>query len=326
MILRQLLILVIVTSCLIAQQKFQVNKDTSYTVYSTFEKLKGKYPFIKIVKPEIPNGVSAEYGIVYQSYGDRQLRLDIFYPSDSIKLYPAVLMIHGGGWKSGNIALLVPMAQRLATEGFVTAVIEYKLSPEAGYPAAVFDIKSAIRWLRANSEKYLIDTNKIAVLGNSAGEHLAAFVGVTNGMKKFEQLTDNQNFSSDAQAIVDIDGILDFTDPAESGKDTDVTKPSVGKLWLGYTYKENPAIWIEASPLAYVNENTPPIEFINSSFERFHAGRDEAIEILKKHNIYYEVHTLSETPHSFWLFHPWFEPTYEYVIRFLNKVLKNRKN
>ena len=326
MILRLLIILLVIFPSIIAQNNDDVIRDTSYTVYNTYRKLKGKYPFIKIIKPEIPSEISDEYGIVYQSYRERQLRLDIFYPNKSSKIYPAVLMIHGGGWKSGDRSLLVPMAQRLATEGFVTAAIEYRLSLETGYPSAVFDIKAAIRWLRANSKKYLNDTNKIAVLGTSAGGNLAALVGVTNGMKKFEQLTYNQNFSSDVQAIVDIDGILDFTDPAESGKDSDVTKPSVGKLWLGYTYKNNPAIWIEASPLTYVNEKTPPIEFINSSFERFHAGRDEAIEILKKHKIYYEVHTLPEAPHSFWLFHPWFEPMSEYIIGFLNIVFKDRKN
>ena len=301
-------------------QSGEMIRDTSYTVYSAFKKYKKNYSFIKIVKPKMPEGISAEWNVVYQTYADRKLRLDIFYPDDTDENYTAVLMIHGGGWNSGDRSLLVPFAQNLAAKGYVTATIEYRLSPEAGYPAAVYDIKSAIRWLRANSKKYLIDTNRIAILGTSAGGHLVALVGATNGMSKYEQLTDNQNFSSDVQAIVDIDGILDFTDPAESGKDTDVTKPSVGKLWLGYSYKENPGIWIEASPLTYVNENTPPIEFINSSFERFHAGRDQAIEILNKYKIYSEVHTLPGTPHSFWLFHPWFEPAVEYVTEFLHKV------
>jgi len=301
-------------------QSNEVIRDTSYTVYSAFNKYKKNYPFIKIVKPEMPDGILAKWNVVYQTYGNRKLHLDMFYPADTNKIYPAVLMVHGGGWNSGDRSLLVPLAQKLADEDYITATLEYRLSPEAGYPAAVFDIKSAIRWLRANSEKYFIDTNRIAVLGTSAGGHLAAFVGATNGMKKFEQLTDNQNFSSNVQAIVDIDGILDFTDPAESGKDTNFAKPSVGKLWLGYAYKDNPSIWVEASPLTYVDEKTPPTAFINSSFARFHAGRDEAIRILKKNNIYCEVHTLPETPHSFWLFHPWFEPTCKYVIGFLNHI------
>jgi len=310
---------------LVHSQSNEVVRDTSYTVYSTFNKLHKNFPFIKIVKPEITDGISAQWNIVYQTYGDRELHLDIFYPVDSSKTYPGVLIIHGGGWNSGDHSLLIPLAQKVAGEGYVTVTIEYRLSPEARYPAAVFDIKSAIRWLRTNSERYFVDTSRIAVLGTSAGGHLAALTGVTNGMKKFEQRTDNQKFSSDVQAIIDIDGILDFTDPAESGKDTNATNPSVGKLWLGFTYEENPEIWIEASPLTYVNKKTPPISFINSSFARFHAGRDEAIEILNKYNIYYEVHTLPEAPHSFWLFHPWFEQTCEYTLEFLNKIFKRQK-
>ena len=216
------------------------------------------------------------------------------------------------------------MAEKLSANGFVTASLEYRLSPEAKYPAAVYDIKTAIRWLRAKAGIYNIDTSKIAVLGCSAGGHLAALVGTTNGMPKFEDKISNADHSSTVQAIVDIDGVLDFTDPNESGKDNDPDKPSAGKKWLGYSYKQNPEIWIEASSLTYAGKNTPPIAFVNSSLARFHAGRDKMIEVLKKYNIYYEVHTIPDTPHPFWLFHPWFEQAFEFVVDFLNKSLKGK--
>ena len=117
----------------------------------------------------------------------------------------------------------------------------------------------------------------------------------------------NLEHSSIVQAVIDVDGILDFTDPAESGKDNDPEKPSVGKLWLGYSYKENPKIWEDASPINYVNENTPPFLFINSSIDRFHAGREVLIEKLNRYNTYSEIHTFPDTPHPFWFFHPWFQ-------------------
>jgi acetyl esterase/lipase len=258
-----------------------VQSDTSFTVYSAFDKAVKQYPYIKIVKPELPANVIAEKNIVYKSLRNRKLHLDIFRPKDGNK-YPAVLLIHGGGWSSGNKSLLVPMAEKLSTKGYVTASLEYRLSPEAKYPAAVRDIKAAIRWLRAKADVYNIDTNKIAVLGCSAGGHLAALVGTTNGMTKFEDKIGNANHSSIVQAIVDIDGVLDFTDPHESGKDKDPLKPSAGKKWLGYSYKDNPRIWVEASSLTYAGKNTPPIAFINSSLARFHAGREKMIEILKR--------------------------------------------
>ncbi len=304
-----------------AQDNF-VQRDTSFTVYSAFNKESKKYPFIKIVKSELPKNVIAEKNVVYKSL-NRKLHLDIFHPKDGNK-YPAVLLIHGGGWSSGDKSLLVPMAEKLSSYGYVTASIEYRLSPEAKYPAAVYDIKAAIRWLRAKAGIYNIDTSKIAVLGCSAGGHLAALVGTTNGMRKFEDKIGNAEHSSNVQAIVDIDGVLDFTDPNESGKDKEPLKPSAGKKWLGYSYKQNPKIWVEASSLTYAGKNTPPIAFVNSSLARFHAGRDKMIEVLKKYNIYYEVHTIPDTPHPFWLFHPWFEQAFEFVVDFLNKSLKGK--
>jgi acetyl esterase/lipase len=301
----------------------EIPHDTSYTVYSTYEKLLKDYPFIEIVTPRETSKVVLERELVYNSYGERDLHLDLFLPLEKGNgPFPGVIIIHGGGWRSGDKSMNYPMALELAVNNYVAATVEYRLSPEAKYPAAIYDLKAAVRWMKANAQHYNIDTTKIVVLGFSAGGTLAVFLGTTNGNNKFEGEGGNKNHSSDVQAIVDIDGILDFTDPAESGKDDDPLKPSVGKLWFDYSYKENPEIWKEASPVNYVNENTAPIVFINSSMERFHAGRDVMIEKLKSFNIYYEVHTIPDTPHSFWLFHPWFEKTSEFVINFLDKIFK----
>jgi pectinesterase len=119
-----------------------------------------------------------------------------------------------------------------------------------------------------------------------------------------------------------MDGILDFTDPNESAKDNDPAKRSAGAYWFGATFREAPEKWIEASPLTHVGKNTPPMLFINSALPRFHAGRDSVIAILDKYKIYTEVRTIENTPHPFWLFHPWFEPTVKFMSDFLDKVLR----
>ncbi|HSP40225.1 MAG TPA: hypothetical protein VLN46_02255, partial [Gillisia sp.] len=93
--------------------------------------------------------------------------------------------------------------------------------------------------------------------------------------------------------------------------------------WLGGLKDVNPDNWREASPLEYAGENTPPIIFINSAQPRFHAGRDDMIKILDANGIYSEIHTIPNTPHSFWLVHPWFETTVTYTVDFLNKVFEN---
>ncbi len=297
-------------------------RDTSYTVFSTYQKLIESYPFIKIVNIELPEDVALKGNIVYTTYKERELHLDLFRSISQNIASPAVILIHGGGWRSGDKSMMHPLAIKLAENGFIAVAVEYRLSPEAKYPAAIYDLKSSLRWLKENAEKYNIDTNKIAVLGCSAGGTLAALLGSTNGNNKFEGLENYLIHTSNVNAIIDIDGIIDFTHPAESGKDNDPQKPSAGKLWFGESFKENPELWFEASPLNYIDNKTPPTIFINSSEERFHAGRDEAIQKLKLYNTYYEIHTIKDTPHSFWLFEPWFTKTNKLILDFLNKVFK----
>ena len=306
-----------------------VNKipyDTTFTTYQAWDKIRKEFPQAAIVYPKLPKGVKEIRDVLYCTlpetpYGKRELHLDLFRPEKSGR-YPALLLVHGGGWRSGNKSLQVPMAQKIAAKGYVTASIEYRLSPEALYPAAVYDIKAAIRFLRANAAKFGIIADKIAITGSSAGGELAAFMGTTNGNKKFEGNQCNNGVSSSVQAVIDMDGVLDFTDPNESGKDPVPSRRSAGTWWFGASFKENPDRWIEASPITYAGKTTPPMLFINSALPRFHAGRDSLITILDKYRIYTEVHTIENTPHPFWLFHPWFEPTVQYMVHFLDKTLK----
>jgi len=298
--------------------------DSSFTPHRAWVKIKNDFPETTIVKPELPESVSEQKDIIYKTipeteYGKRELRLDLFTPTKE-GVYPAVIFIFGGGWRSGDKSMQWPLAMSVAAKGYVTATIEYRLSPEATYPEAVYDIKDGIKYLRTHAHELKIDPDKIAISGCSAGGQLAALVGVTSGIKKFDGRQDH--IPTHVHAIIDIDGILDFTDPNESGKDSDPNRPSAGKQWLGASYQEDPERWIEASPLTYIGEATPPMLFINSTLPRFHAGRDSAISIMDKYGIHSEAHTIPNTPHPFWLFHPWFEPTVMLVTNFLNKVLK----
>ncbi|MFL5772333.1 MAG: alpha/beta hydrolase, partial [Flavisolibacter sp.] len=95
---------------------------------------------------------------------------------------------------------------------------------------------------------------------------------------------------------------------------------SAATYWFGYSKKENPKLWAEASPLTYVGKNTPPTLFINSSVERMHAGRTDFLKLLNENKIYSEVKTFLDAPHSFPLFDPWFEPMVRYIDEFLKNV------
>ncbi len=291
-----------------------IPRDTSFTVNGTFIKERKARPYIQIAEPQQLKDVKSKRNFVYNVIGTRQLLADIYYPKNkSKKKVPAVVMVFGGGWKSGDKTQNIPLAQQLALNGFVALTIEYRLSPEATYPAAVQDVKAAVRWLKANAKKYNVDTTKIATLGMSAGGQLAALVGTTNGLAKFEGNGSNLHHSSNVQAIVNIDGTLAFKHPES-------VEGKVAGEWLGGMYEERADNWEEAAPLNHVDKNTPPILFINSSITRFHAGRDDMIKQLHSLNIYSEVHTLADTPHPFWFFHPWFNTVVSTTVQFLNKV------
>ncbi len=300
----------------------EIPRDDSFTVQSAAAKVLREYPEASAVVAAPTDTIVVHRDLVYASYGTRKLHLDIFRHRTITGSLPAILFIHGGGWSSGDRSMEEPLAQRLAGKGFVTATVEYRLSPEARFPAAVLDLKSAVRWLRARAAVYGIDTARIGVCGGSAGGHLAAFLGATNGDRTYDA-GDDLEHSSEVQAVVDIDGPLDLTRREESAKDTDPQKPSAGRRWIGYSYAERPDLWREASPLFHAGAKNPPIAFMNSSLERFHVGRDEMIGILTPNGIPSEVHTIPGTPHPFWLFHPWFEQTAIHVERFFARVLRH---
>lgn len=301
----------------------QIVRDTSYTINSTNLKILKKYPDVIPVEKSIPENLSTRFNLIYSDEGGRPLHLDLFAPKNKMKGgYAAVLFIHGGGWRSGDRTMDHQMAAKLASLGYVTAAVEYKLSTEALYPEAILNIKAAVKWLKENAKEYNINKNKIVLMGSSAGGQIAALAGVTAGLSRFENNINNKVENTKVEAIIDVDGVFDMTTPEESGKDTIDSKPSAVKQWLGVKYKDNPELWVEASPLSYINKNTPPVLFINSSQPRFHAGRDQAIEKMNKLKIYSEVHTIAGSPHGFWFYHPWFDELIEHTHKFLKKVLK----
>ena len=306
----------------LAQQP--VPRDTSFTTSSAFIKARKTNPGISIARPTVPPTIRSVTGLTYCTIGARALQLDVFYPAARHRQgYPAVLFIHGGGWRSGSRAQHVPMAQQLAARGYVTVTAEYRLSTETVYPAAVLDLKAAVRWLRANARAYQIDTTRVAVWGFSAGGQLAALLGTTNGDPQFETASCVGSHSSTVQAIVDVDGTLAFIHP-ESGEGDDSKGPSAATTWFGASKTEKPDLWHQAGALNHTTAGTPPILFINSSVARMHAGRDDMTRKLDAFSIYHEEHTFPDAPHPFPLFNPWFEPTLNYTAAFLDRVFKQK--
>jgi len=296
-------------------------KDTSFTNASAFNKTLKYFPQTTKVPEMHFDFVQQKKNVVYQRYGKRKMKLDVFYDKRSEKKQTAVIIIHGGGWRSGNREQHHQIAQKLASLGYVCFTPEYRLSTEALFPAAIYDIKAAIRWVRENAVKYNVNPNQIVALGFSAGGELAAFMGTTGNMPLFEGVVTRSDSNSQVNAVIDIDGTLSFVHP-ESSEGDDSKNISAGTYWFGYSRKENLKLWETASPLSYANDKTPPTLFINSSIARMHAGRDDYRKILTENGIYSEVHEFENSPHSFCLFNPWFEPTIQYIDNFLTHIFK----
>ncbi len=299
-----------------------IPRDSSFTAEGSYLKYKKYYPEIKVAKAILPDNVAEDRDVVYTVLDDsvnkkRRMYLDVFYPKKR-GTYPALIMVHGGGWRSGDKSLQIPMAMQIAKSGFVTVAVEYQLSREAKYPNAVYNIKSAIRWMRANAEKYGIDTSKIAISGCSAGGQLAVLTGLTNGVEKLEGDHGNDGFSSDIQAIVDMDGVLNFLDPQSLNLTRKPNSPDID--WLGGSFAEVPLTWKEASGIYWVDKNSPPMLIITSGFSRFTAGKYELLGMYNELGLYNEHHSFDVNVHPYWLFHPWFEPTVIYTVNFLDKI------
>jgi len=292
--------------------------DTSFSTASAYSKQKKNYPETKMPVVPLSKDIIEKKAITYHEIGKRKLLLDAFYPLREKANGIAVIIIHGGGWRSGNRSQHHDMARALAARGYSCFTPEYRLSTEAYFPAAVFDIKEAIKWLRTNAETYHADTAKIAIAGFSAGGQLAALVGCTGDMPTFENYDTKQGISTRVNAIIDIDGTTSFVH-SESSEQKNPDKVTASGYWMGYTPIDNPVLWATASPLTYA-AFSPPILFINSSVERMHAGRDDYMKILAERGVYNSVHTFEGSPHAFCLFEPWFTPTINLMDAFLNKI------
>jgi acetyl esterase/lipase len=148
--------------------------------------------------------VTIEEGVVFGSGGGRELACDVFTPPGGARNAPAVLIIHGGGWRQGDRSQLRAYGLRLGRAGDVCVATEYRLTPEAPWPAQIEDVKAAIRWMRANSDKLGLDPARIAVEGNSAGAHLALLAAGTAGMSEFEGEGGNPGVSTAVAAAIAI--------------------------------------------------------------------------------------------------------------------------
>lgn len=248
--------------------------------------------------PEVTAALEAHPGLVYASYGQREMQLDLWKPKNAEQPLPAIICIHGGGWFKGERSSMANLAQALATKGFVTATISYRLSGEAKFPAAIHDCKAAVRFLRANAAKFGIDTNVIGVTGLSAGGHLAALLTTSGGVKELEGDGGHADQSSAVQAGIAMgaQSDLESTRIGElSGKPDD----PFYRTFLGDSQAKVPQTYALASPRHHLDKSDPPILFMTGELDDPSTHADETRADLEKLGIPTDLTIIPQAPHAF---------------------------
>lgn len=198
--------------------------------------------------------------VVFRETPDRELKLDLFRPADDVAR-PLLIHAHGGGWYQNDKGY--PPAERMARAGMVVATIQYRLSKEATYPAAVQDVVSAIKWLRATADDHGIDPDRIALVGESAGGHLVSLVASAPQQPTFQPTDFHPDVSVAVEAVVSISGIYDLTSEQLCTANTTTN-------FLGDSCDAVPEAARNASPISHVDEGDPPVLL-------YHGTADEVI-------------------------------------------------
>lgn len=272
-----------------------------------------KGPKFQKVLPQTPPG----FQVVTETlgtYGTNKVVLTVYVPPGG-GAHPAILDIHGGGWQARQVENDKPMMERLARRGYVTALVAYRLSGQAPFPAALHDCKAAVRHLRSNALKYKIDPKRIGVMGGSAGGHLSGLLAMTSGKPEFEGSGRNPGVSSAVQACIVMAATQDLV-----AANKDKASPNA-VAFFGGTCAEKPDVYRDASPISHVRPGVPPTLFIEGEKDSLKIGRAEMQEKLRSLHIDTDVHTLKDAPHPFWMSQPWLDQTVDIADAFFRKHL-----
>lgn len=256
-----------------------------------------------------------EEDVVVGTGGGRDLHADIYRPANPNGA--GVLMIHGGGWRMGSKAMMPPQSTALAIRGFTCVAIEYRLTPEASWPAQIHDVKTAMRWFRANAGSLDVDSDRIAVLGNSAGGHLALLLAATPGRAEFEGDGGNAGVDTSVAAVIAVYPPVTFF----VGERTSGGTSAAAILGDAATVEAARA----ASPIEYVHAGFPPTFFL-------HGNGDKVVPVSASINMYNalsqaggraEMHIYAEQPHTWARWPKWVQPTMDEAALFLDRYVVN---
>lgn len=213
-------------------------------------------------------GVKKQADLDYAGTGNPRQKLDLYLPEKPAEAkLPVVCWIHGGGWKNGSKESGGRVAKLAATGKYAGVAINYRLTGEACWPAQIHDCKAAIRWLRANAAQYGLDPDRIAVWGSSAGGHLVAMLGVSQGVAGLEgEVGPNRGQSSAVSCVLDFFGPTDLLAMDVQGstmKHNAADSPE--SLLVGGPVQERQEAARQASPVCHVTKDDAPMLLVHGT-------------------------------------------------------------
>ena len=202
-------------------------------------------------EPEVPAQITVHRDLLYKETPEKDLKLDLYHAASATGKLPLLVFIHGGSWKSGNKDDYRRYLVDYALKGFATATLSYRFSQEAPFPAAFHDVVCGLKWLKANANAYPVDTSRIALIGGSAGGHLAMMVAYHARDSAYQG-------ECPVQADAGIRAVVNLYGPADLTTDFAINHPSVIRF-VGEEYsKDTHGAYVAVSPLTYISSDDPP--------------------------------------------------------------------
>jgi acetyl esterase/lipase len=293
--LSYLLIATIFLSICCAGDKNSAPEPPSGYLNYTFIKIAYVLKMIKLIErqPMVPETLLELKDIEYKKVGEHALKLDLYRLKSLNQPAPVLIFIHGGGWRIGKRSDYLPYLIDFAERGYVTATVSYRLQKQAKFPAAVQDVQCAIKWIRAHARDYFIDPDKIAVIGGSAGGHLALMAGFAADDSLFAGECESDSVSSRVQAVVNLYGPADLTTAYAQAR-----PEATG--FIGQPYSEAAEMYRKASPLFYITRDDPPTLIFHGTIDDLVpvSQSDSLKQKLDETGVPGEYHRLKGWPHT----------------------------
>lgn len=216
--------------------------------------------------------------------------------------FPVIFWFAGGAWMDVDYNIHLANLTAYAQKGFVIIDVEYRDSNKVKFPGQLEDAKAAIRYIKKNALKFQIDPDKIIVMGESAGGHLASMLGVTNGLKKFD-VGDNLEFNSDVNLAIPWSGVVDPLTTMRSNLTDDHN--FMYRNFLGKKPDQSQVLNDRANPLKYIDQQTVPFLILHGTDDSIVpvSNAEQLAQTLTEHKIINELYEVKDAKHmdpKFW--------------------------